>query len=123
MLLRILLITIAYSLGLILPAVAQVDPTDTIQPIRPETPLPQEFPRSTPPVRIQPSPSLPTESFEGLEEKVTVKKIEILGSTVFSQQELEEVTKPFINRTLTFEQILSVRIAVTKLYRTHLISF
>jgi hemolysin activation/secretion protein len=116
MLRRILLIATACSFTSSLPAVAQVDPTETIQPTRPNPPLPQELPRPTPPVRVEPSPSLPTESFEGLEEKVTVKKIEILGSTVFSQQELEEVTEPFINRTLTFEQILDVRIAVTKLY-------
>jgi len=108
--------TVTCCFGSSLPAVAQVDPTETIQPSRPNPPLPQELPRSTPPIKIELSPSLPTESFEDLEEKVTIKKIEILGSTVFSQQELEAVVKPFINRTLTFEQLLGVRIAVSKLY-------
>lgn len=116
MLRRILFMTVTCCFGSSLPAVAQVDPTETIQPSRPNPPLPQELPRSTPPIKIELSPSLPTESFEDLEEKVTIKKIEILGSTVFSQQELEAVVKPFINRTLTFEQLLGVRIAVSKLY-------
>jgi hemolysin activation/secretion protein len=116
MLRKILFIAVTCYLGSSLPAVAQVDPTETIQPTRPNPPLPQELPHSTPPINIELSPSLPTESFEGLEEKITVKKIEILGSTIFSQQELEAVIKPFINRTLTFEQLLGVRIAVTKLY-------
>ncbi len=116
MLRKILFIAVTCYFGSSLPTVAQVDPTETIQPTRPNPPLPQELPQSTPPIKIELSPSLPTESFEDLEKKITVKKIEILGSTIFSQQELEAVVKPFINRTLTFEQLLGVRSAVMNLY-------
>ncbi len=119
MLQRILVVAVACYFGSSLPAVAQSDPTETIQPTRPNAPLPQELPRSTPPVKIKPSPFLPTELFEGLEGKVTVKEIEVLGSTVFSQQELKGAVEPFINRTLTFEQLLSVRSAVTDLYTSY----
>lgn len=114
MLRNILYLSFAWYLSSI-PAIAQVAPSD-IEPVRPtELPLPQRLP-STPPVMVEPSPSLLPESIEGLQEKVTVKEIEILGSTAFSQQELAEVTKPFINKTLTFEQLLGVRSAITKLY-------
>lgn len=117
MLRNILYLSFAWYLSLSLPVIAQqVAPAD-IEPVRPtEPPLPQKLPPSTPPVMVEPSPSLPSESIEELQEKVTVKEIEVLGSTVFSQQELAEVTRPFINKTLTFEQLLEVRSAITDLY-------
>ncbi len=49
-------------------------------------------------------------------ESITVKKFEIVGSTVFSQQELQAVTAPFIDRPLSFAELFQVRSAITKLY-------
>jgi hemolysin activation/secretion protein len=45
-----------------------------------------------------------------------VQRIEVLGSTVFSTEELAKVVQPFENRDLTFEQLLEIRTAVTQLY-------
>jgi hemolysin activation/secretion protein len=47
---------------------------------------------------------------------ITVQKFEVVGSTVFSADELEQVTKPFTQRPITFAELLQVRTAITKLY-------
>jgi hemolysin activation/secretion protein len=47
---------------------------------------------------------------------IIVKKFEIVGSTVFSQQELQAVTAPFIDRPLSFADLFQARSAITKLY-------
>jgi hemolysin activation/secretion protein len=40
----------------------------------------------------------------------------VLGSTVFSPAELAQVVQPFENQRLTFEELLGVRTAITRLY-------
>ncbi len=50
------------------------------------------------------------------EETFTVSQFEVIGSTVFSEAELAEITQPFTNRPLTFTQLLEVRSAITQLY-------
>lgn len=101
------------------PALAQVNenPSRTIEPTRPSSPLPQTLPSPIPPpsLELEPTLPLPIEPFE-IEDRVTVRTIEVLGSTVFSKKELEEITAPFINKILTFEQLLAIRSAVTNLY-------
>lgn len=47
---------------------------------------------------------------------VTVDRFEVVGSTVFSKQELDAVLKDFIGRPLTFAQLLQARSAVSQLY-------
>ncbi len=104
--------------GLSLPVLTQVNQIpSTIEPTRPNPPLPSKLPSSTPlPFNLdEPSPEIPLEPFE-VEDTVIVRKIEVLGSTVFSKEELNEVVKPFINKSLTFEQVLAIRSAVTNLY-------
>ena len=48
--------------------------------------------------------------------KVFVKKIELSGNTVFSDEELQEVTKPYTNRVLTTVEIQEVRRKLTLYY-------
>ncbi len=48
--------------------------------------------------------------------KVFVRKFEITGATVFSSEELAEVTAPFENREITFEELQEVRRALTLFY-------
>ena len=103
------------------PALAQVNenPSRTIEPNRPSSPLPQALPSPTPlPFKLEPNLLRPLEPFEAVEDKVTVREIQVVGSTVFSEEELKKVTAPYINKTLTFEQVLAIRSAVTNLYRT-----
>jgi hemolysin activation/secretion protein len=55
----------------------------------------------------------------GIEAKVQVKRVEVLGSTVFSAEELAEVVAPFVGKEATFEQLLEIRTAVTNLYTSN----
>lgn len=103
-----------------LPTLAQVSqPPSSVEPIRPSEPFPQMLPIPTSPpfFDFKASPQIPLEPFE-VEDTVTVREIEVLGSTVFSKEELNEVTKPFINKALTFEQVLAIRSAITNLYKS-----
>lgn len=47
---------------------------------------------------------------------VFVKKFEIVGSTVFTPEELAEVLKPYILRRLSFTEILAAQQAIDRLY-------
>ena len=47
---------------------------------------------------------------------ITVKKIEVVGSTLFSSEQLQAATASFLNRPLTFDDLLKARVAITKLY-------
>jgi hemolysin activation/secretion protein len=51
--------------------------------------------------------------------KVYVREILVLGSTVFTPQELAQVTDPYRNREITSEDIESLRVAMTLLYVRH----
>ena len=66
-----------------------------------------------------PAPSTapaPKKTSEDLLEIVLVKKIEVSGSSVFTPEELAKVTAPYENRTLTMEDLESVRRDITLLY-------
>lgn len=87
-----------------------ITPRPDIKPLPEELPTPPlqpplQTPAPTPPV----NPGVP-------ETTVRIEKVEVLGSTVFSPAELAAVVKPFEQRDLTFEQLLEIRTAVTKLY-------
>ncbi|ACK67411.1 Polypeptide-transport-associated domain protein ShlB-type [Rippkaea orientalis PCC 8801] len=82
----------------------------------PPPPLPLSPPESPPPLSV-PSPSLPNEdNLINIPGTITVKKFDFAGNTVFSQEELAEVTAPFVDRPLTFAELLQARSAVTKYY-------
>ncbi|WP_404787835.1 ShlB/FhaC/HecB family hemolysin secretion/activation protein [Altericista sp. CCNU0014] len=97
-------------------AVAQVPPNPV--PAIPPVPLPSEL--LPPPedfLRLPPSPATPP-SIDGTpaEKTITVRRFEILGSTLFSQEQLRAATAPFLNRPLAFADLLKARAAVTQLY-------
>ncbi|MEI6332208.1 MAG: hypothetical protein WCP16_23445, partial [Pseudanabaena sp. ELA645] len=83
----------------------------TPQIITPNTPppLPQTIPTPLPPpdqLLKPPSPSVnPSDNTEPTQiEAITVQKFEVLGSTVFSSQELNEVVAKFTKRSLSFSE-------------------
>jgi len=85
-----------------------------------EKPLPslEEKKPLPPPKLVLPTPAPPA---EGKKKKrpgvrVFVKKIEVVGSTVFSADELDLVTKPYVNRELTTEDLDALRQALTVMY-------
>ncbi|MBE9148017.1 ShlB/FhaC/HecB family hemolysin secretion/activation protein, partial [Coleofasciculus sp. LEGE 07092] len=59
------------------------------------------------------SPAIPPTE---LEIRVKVERVEVLGSTVFSPAELQAVVAPFIGKEASFEELLGIRTAITRLY-------
>jgi hemolysin activation/secretion protein len=82
-------------------------------------PLLEEQPRPTPPpVPILPEvpPPAPGEPKELPVERVFIREIRIVGSTVFTPDELAEVAGPYVNRRLSAEDLEALRRALTSLY-------
>jgi hemolysin activation/secretion protein len=49
-------------------------------------------------------------------EKITVKSFKVIGSTVFSQEELAKITNPFTDRPISLTELFQVRSAITDFY-------
>lgn len=94
--------------------------TNPLLPPRPELePLPEVTPAPlpTPPLQIPPGSTPPiAEPVPAPTTTVYVDRVLVQGSTIFSADELAAVVRPFEKRNLTFEQLLEIRSAVTKLY-------
>jgi len=84
-------------------------------PLLPETP-----PVLPPPENLFPSPPQTPATPEGVPNAfpgtIQVERFEVIGSTVFSREKLAEATKTFINRPITFAELLQASEAITKLY-------
>ena len=92
-------------------------PQDIVPPKIPEVEEPFLLP--SPEELLQPFPDTPPTSEEPpttLPGTITVEKFEFIGSTIFSDEQLAEVTSPFTQRPLSFAELLQARSAVTKLY-------
>src|SRR5262249_56250400 len=48
--------------------------------------------------------------------RVFVKEIRVVGSTIFSPEELAQVTAPYVNREVTTEDLEALRLKLTRLY-------
>jgi len=103
------------------PQFAQTNPNippGVLEPTRPSLPplpaTPSETP--TPPPPLLPPPETPQTPPPQLGVTIKVKRVEVLGSTVFSPAELEAAVAPFIGKNATFEELLAIRTAITKLY-------
>ena len=102
----------------VLPSPQQVDPTGRSG--EPPGPLKEEFQRPQPP----PSPVLPIVPLPPEGEaprkpgtvQVFVRDIMVTGNTVFSDEEINQVTAPFKNRTLVTEDLERLRLSLTLLY-------
>src|SRR5439155_25331615 len=75
-------------------------------------PLQREQPRPIPPPPIlQPlPPPPPTRELPLSRERVFVREIRIVGSTVFSAEDISRVAAPYINRALTAEALAARRV-------------
>ncbi len=94
-----------------------IDPTGRSS--EPLGPLKEEFQRPQPPSPVLPIvPLLP----EGEVQKqpgavrLFVHDVHVVGNTVFSEAQIDEVTGPFKNRTLMTEDLERLRLALTLLY-------
>ena len=95
-------------------------PQDTTKPPS-ERQLPEpSIPRLPPPEDLlEPngSPITPETIPSGeLPQKITVDKIEVKGSTVFSDEDFDKITAPYTNRPITFAELLQLRSQLTQLY-------
>src|SRR5262249_56312289 len=85
-------------------------------PVEPTFPTPQEPPLQPPP-ELPPIPIPPPEERERLPvPRVFVRQIRVTGSTVFSEQDLAAVTAPYVNRSVTSEELEALRLALSRLY-------
>ena len=77
-----------------------------------------EEPRPAPPPPILPPlPPPPRRELEPLpRERVFVREIRVVGSSVFSPEELARVAAPYVNREVTAEDLEALRVALTLLY-------
>lgn len=101
------------------PQVPQIPPQDVLPTPAPSPELPEAPPPLPPPEDLlQPSPSSPEapETVPDVPATITVKQFNVVGSTVFSPEELAAATAPFTNRPITFAELLQARSAVTQLY-------
>jgi hemolysin activation/secretion protein len=84
------------------------------------TPLPKEIPKPEPLVPgILPPAPVPERRGPIPTVKVYVREIRVQGSTVFTTEELAQVTDPYRDREITSEDIEALRLAMTMLYVRH----
>jgi len=96
---------------------AQVPPTLPLPFPSPPPPLPEGVPPPPPPSRIEPPPSVLPPATPNLGMiRVFVREIRVVGSTVFSADELAKLTAPYVNRELTSEDLEALRMAITLHY-------
>jgi hemolysin activation/secretion protein len=79
--------------------------------------LPQPTPRILPvqPIPLRPLPEVPSIPQVPTTERIKVLRYEVSGSTVFSTQELAQITQPFTGE-VTFDRIQSAKTAIERRY-------
>ncbi|OUL22216.1 peptide ABC transporter permease [Nostoc sp. T09] len=93
----------------------QLNTTESLIVQTPETnPSQQEPSQVSQPT--QPSPTPPVETPSTTPERIYVRKIQVIDSTVFKEQQLNQVVQPFEGRELTLEEIRKAADAITQLY-------
>jgi len=81
----------------------------------PPVPTPRPLPLPDDLLKPSPQPSSP-QNQTPVTGTITVRQFEVLGSTIFSQAELDQVLLPFTNRPISFSELLQARSLITDLY-------
>lgn len=81
----------------------------------PPVPTPRPLPLPDDLLKPSPQPSSP-QNQTPVTGTITVSQFEILGSTIFSPAELDQVLLPFTNRPISFSELLQARSLITDLY-------
>ena len=100
-----------------LPTDADIDSLPPFRPVEPTQPSPQL--ETLPPLEDlleEPPSSVPSEQPGRLINTFVVEKFQIEGSTVFTNEELDAVLQDYLDRPLTFSDLLEVETVLTKLY-------
>ena len=101
---------------------AQVPPVHLPPPFPTEPPLlplPEDIRPTPPPGSVLPPPPPPPRKGALTPLNVFVKEVRITGSTVFTPQELAQVTAPYTNRQLATEDLEDLRVKLTEHYIKH----
>ncbi|HEY9872512.1 MAG TPA: ShlB/FhaC/HecB family hemolysin secretion/activation protein [Candidatus Obscuribacterales bacterium] len=100
-----------------------IPPPLPITPTPPPLPSPQDllkpYPTSPPLPAPPPSPQTPINPetpSNTVSITFTIERFDVVGSTVFSKEQLDRVLARFTKRPLSFSELFEVRSAVTKLY-------
>ncbi|MHC5596200.1 MAG: ShlB/FhaC/HecB family hemolysin secretion/activation protein [Nostoc sp.] len=99
----------------------RLPPSQDVQPPSP-SPLPSpELPQPLPPPAELFPPSAPTPTPEepppgNFPQTIVVERFEVLGSTVFSAQELAQATAEFTKRPISLSEVYQARSKITELY-------
>lgn len=91
-------------------------PPTRIVPSIPAPALPEQLPILPEPELLLPAPAAPEAPSGEIPAAVFIRQIDVVGSTVFSAAELAEVTQPYINRSISFTELLQARSDITQLY-------
>ena len=90
---------------------------------RPITPEPQPFPQPEllpPPEELLqpfPTPQTPEEPILDIPDTITITGFKIIGNTVFSLEEIRALLQDYINRPISFNELLETPQIITQLYR------
>ncbi|XGV98291.1 MAG: POTRA domain-containing protein [Leptolyngbya sp. BL-A-14] len=99
-----------------LPSVPQ-PPREPIPPsAQPPTVSPPEPLPSPEPLLPPPPASAPSEPPAKTPETITIDRVDIIGSTVFSAAEFAKITEPFTKRPLSIADLFQLRSAIAQLY-------
>ena len=100
------------------PPPAPILPTPPRLPSPPDLLQPEPNPLLIPPPQelLPQTPINPPIPSDTVPRTFTVERFLVVGSTVFSAEELDKVLAPFTKRPLSFAELLEARAAVTKLY-------
>ncbi len=97
----------------------QVPSPQDVQPFPSPIPTPATPQPLPPPEELLeptlPAPTTPENIPSGLQ-TINVERFEVVGSTVFSRQQLAKVLEPFTNRPISFAELFQARSAITQLY-------
>ena len=87
-------------------------------PPEPELPEPEPLPPLPPLNELLETPTAPEELPPGFDTPgtIVVQEFRVVGSTVFSPEELAAAIAPYANRSITFAELLEARSAITQLY-------
>lgn len=108
-----ILIKTAFCLLLPTVAHAQVIP----RPVTPPPRFPPEIEELPPLEEVLPPSPVPVPSeVEEIPIQITVRQFEVIGSTIFTQEQLEEVLRPYVGRPITFAELIEAQTQITQLY-------
>ncbi|MEM9512202.1 MAG: ShlB/FhaC/HecB family hemolysin secretion/activation protein [Cyanobacteria bacterium P01_E01_bin.48] len=89
----------------------------------PEPRLPEDLPPPPPPLPapedlLQPTPETPPSQPlpPDIPETITVREFDVVGSTIFSAEELAELTRPFVGRPIVLAELFQARTAISQHY-------